>query len=224
MRRSVIAVVIAAFPVLLILGLAQSGNASHAINSTLHYSFKNDCTSGNRVDPVTVVFTNLATTDRVNQNVNAHTDLDHGATPFGAQLFGVNNTCSGQTVDKSSCAQWTCDRWHMRGRQSPVTHAIYGSTTATTPHGEDWIWADPFFWELPNCDVAGFGGNHAVDGNSPNGSGFDQAREHILSGFVAGGHVYETLFWGNTDPFVQCDGETASSNGTVYYIKISHGH
>lgn len=198
----------------------HSGQASHAINSTLHYSFKNDCTSGNRVDPVTIVFTNLATTDRVNQNVNQHTDLDHGATPFGAQLFGVNGTCSSQTVDKSSCSYWTCTRWHIRGRQSPVTHATYGSTTASTPHHEDWVWYSP--WN--NCNILGYGGNHAVDSNGPGGSGFDQGREHILSGFVSGGHVYETLFWGNTDPFVQCDGDTASSNGTVYYIKISHGH
>lgn len=185
------------------------------------FSFKDSCTTNNRVDPVTIAFTNLATTDRVNQNVNQHTDLDHGATPCGVQLFGVNGTCSGQTVDKSSCSYWTCTRWHIRGRQSPVTHATYGTTTASTPHHEDWVDWSP--WN-PNCDAPGFGGDHAVDSNGPGGSGFDQGREHIRTGFAAAGHAYETLFWGNTDPFVQCDGDTAASNGTVYYIKISHGH
>jgi len=220
MRVRTTASLLALLSLPLALALTQVGNASHAINSTLHYSFKDNCTSNGRVDPVTVVFTNLATTDRVNQNVNAHTDLDNGATPFGAQNFGVNGTCESQTVDKSSCSYWTCTRWHIRGRQSPVTHATYGSTTASTPHHEDWVWYSP--WN--NCNIYGYGGNHAVDSNGPGGSGFDQGREHILSGFVSGGHVYETLFWGNTDPFVQCDGDTASSNGTVYYIKISHGH
>ncbi len=212
MRRSILGGLLAILPALLILTFAQSGDASHAIHSTLHYSFKDDCTTANRVDPVTVVFTNLATTDRVNQNVNQHTNLDHGATPFGGQKFRVNTDCSDQTVDKSSCSFWTCTRWHIRGRQSPVTHAIYGSTTASTPHNEQWI-------ESEDCNVFGFGGNHAVFPD-----GFDQAREHIRSGFVAGGHTYETLSWGNTQNMPQCNGQLAASNGTVYYIKISHGH
>ncbi|HEU6443722.1 MAG TPA: hypothetical protein VFL61_01555 [Gaiellaceae bacterium] len=198
----------------------HSGQASHAINSTLHYSFKNgSCTTENRVDPVTIIFWNLATTDRVNQNINAHTDLDAGASPNG-QDFGYNGACLAQTVDKSSCSLIACTRFHIRGRQSTTTHATYGTTTQSTPHHEDWV--NQYF---SGC----WPGNHAVDkggvetqGGLP--SGFDQGREHILDGFAPAGHVYEINFWGNTQEFPQCDGDLAGSNGVVYYIKISHGH
>lgn len=196
-----------------LLAVAHAGQASHAINSTLHYSFKNGaCTTANRVDPVTVVFTNLATTDRVNQNVNQHTDLDHGASP-GPQHFGFSGACLEQTVDKSSCAQIACTRWHIRGRQATATHATYGTTTQSTPHHEDWIVGS-------GCGV----GNHAVDAGTGGNSGFDQGREHIFDGFIQGGHTWESSFWGNTQQFPQCDGELAASSGSVYYIKISHGH
>jgi hypothetical protein len=196
------------------LATVHSGQASHAINSTLHYSFKNGtCTEANRVDPVTIVFWNLATTDRVNQNINQHTDLDHGASP-NAQHFGTSGQCLGQTVDKSSCAQVACTRWHIRGRLAAASHAVYGTTTQSTPHHEDWV-------------LTCFPPNHAVDkGGVSEGtsSGFDQGRDHILSGFLIDGHVQETVYWGNTQEFPQCDGDLAGSLGWVYYIKISHGH
>lgn len=205
----------------------HSGQASHAINRTLHYSFKNgQCVTSNRVDPVTVVFTNLATTDRVNQNVNQHTDLDSGAS-FSPQHFGVNGGCFEQSVDKSSCGAQACTRFHIRGRQSPVTHAIYGTTTQSTPHHEDWI---PSYTD-PSCNIGipGFLGNHAVDkgGVETQGgiySGFSWGRDHIFDGFFAAGHVVEVVYWGNTQEFPQCDGDLAGSDGFVYYIKISHGH
>jgi len=206
-----------------LLAVATSGHASHAINSTLHYSFSDSsCSTASRVDPVTVVFYNLATTDRVNQNIDAHTDLDAGAS-VNPQNFGVNGVCLGQTVDKSSCAIMACTRWHIRGLQSPVTHATYGSTTQSTPHHEDWV--ESVF--NPGCNILGLFGNHAVDkGGVSSGmfSGFDQGREHIWDGFSAAGHTGELQYWGNTQEFPQCDGDLAGSNGYVRYIKISHGH
>ncbi len=205
--------------VVVLLAVIQPGKASHAINSTLHYSFKNgSCTTDNRVDPVTVVFTNLATTDRVNQNINQHTDLDHGASPNG-QHFGTSGQCLAQTVDKSSCLLIACTRWHIRGRLAAASHAIYGTTTQATPHHEDWV--DDI--QNPGC----LPGNHAVDkGGVQTGgySGFSQGRDHIFDGFFQAGHVVETVYWGNTQEFPQCDGDMAGSDGFVDYIKISHGH
>jgi hypothetical protein len=204
---------------------AHPGQASHAINGTFHYSFDGACVPDNRVDPVTVVFTNLATTARVNQNIDQHTSLDSGAS-FGPQNFYVSNSCATQTVDKSSCGIMACTRFHIRGRTSPVSHATYGTTTQATPHHEDWIEA----YTDPECNLFQFGinGNHAVDKGgvegTPGYSGFMWGRDVIFDGFFNAGHVIEGVYWGNTDEMPQCDDDLAGSDGFVYYIKISHGH
>lgn len=194
----------------------SQATGTHAISGTGHYSHRQgDCAS--RSDPVTVVFTGTATTSNVNTNLVQHTILDFGASP-NAQYYATNGNCLQQTVDRSTCAVIACTRYHIRARLAAVTNPTYGTTTQATPHHEDWVTAG-------GC---GFG-NHAVDkGGVSTGlaSGFDQGRTLIFNSFSgASGHTsISSFYWGNTQEFIQCDGDPAGSNGWVFYIPIPHGH
>jgi hypothetical protein len=97
--------------------------------------------------------------------------------------------------------------------------ASSGSDTKTVGdgHHEDWR-------EWPACGDYPTDGDHAVDANGSNGSGFDKGRRRIRDQFADGGHYVENPYWGNDHPFQQCDGEWASSNGNGARIWVGHLH
>ena len=173
------------------------------------YSYGNS-TCTDRKDPVTVFFVKHGFTSYTNDNIKHHTSLDAGSSP-GAQKFWRSGQCLSQTIDRSNCVIIVCNRKHIRGRLSAFSTSVHGWQHGTTPHVEQWK-------PLPPC-----WGNHAVNGNGPNGSGFDQGREYFRARFNPS-HGVSFYYWGNTQSMQQCNGNWAGSNGWVINIFLPHTH
>jgi hypothetical protein len=80
-------------------------------------------------------------------------------------------------------------------------------TTTGDAHHEDLV-----FFPVP-C-------GHAVDSNGGGGSGFDQGRDELETGFAAAGHATRRVWWGNTQSFKQCDGDYAASDGWTLFVEL----
>jgi hypothetical protein len=158
-------------------------------------------TTGNRVDPLNVLFRTWGTYGRALSQTQAHAGWgdENGST----QSFVDHATCSTMHGQRASASVFR-SRFHVRVRgqhQDPVL----GWTAAGDAHHEDVV---------VTC-------GHAVDSNGPEGSGFDQGRNELRSRFAGAGHAISTgNWWGNTQNFKQCDGDLAGSNGYTTYITL----
>jgi hypothetical protein len=166
----------------------------------------NACAVAQRSDPVTMIFYGFPATSRnVDSMIQRHAGWTyHTGSDQWLQSHGFCNHFDVQDADHI-----TLTRFHTRLWQMPGLDLKSRFITYATPHHEDFV-------TVGGC---GFPGNHAVDANGSQGSGFDQGRNRLTRELTAAGYsVGDVQFWGNTQTFRQCDGDDASSNGTVNWI------
>ena len=157
--------------------------------------------SGNRVDPLNVLFRTWGTYGRALSQTQSHAGWgDDGGT---AQSFVDHAACASMHGQRAS-ARVLASRFHVRVRGQHEDPAL-GWTATGDAHHEDLV----------------FPCGHAVDSNGTEGSGFDQGRNELRSRFASSGHVVSSgNWWGNTQNFKQCDGDLAGSNGYTTYITL----
>jgi hypothetical protein len=116
---------------------------------------------------------------------------------------------------------WFNSRYHVRlwFVKSTLNNEDGVVKTVGTPHHEDFIPLNA----RNACEGATSLGDHAIDQNGPEGSGFDQGRRKLAQSFRITTHKVKREFWGNTERFKQCDGGVASSEGWGVVIFMPHG-
>lgn len=207
---------------------SQGGGSAHLSENTGHpipYTHSgDDCGFFDRKDPINVVFQgDLANYVSVRAEAAAHSFwLVNG----GEEQYFLDHGDCKEMHDASASASESApvSRWHMRYLQGPQPDPTWGIYTVAAAHREDAI---PF----PDCP---FPFRHATDGNlnEPPG-GFNKGRAEVFNDWVVfpgdshPGIFHSLLFpienWDNTQPFEQCDGDIAWSDGLVYFISMSAG-
>lgn len=204
----------------LLILIAASNAAAIGIGPSGFYSFgSSGCPSDDHSDPVGALFegTQASAKNAANQ-VAEHAGWTYDTKISSNQWLWVltgeeKYGCRETNYERASAPDWQlADRYHVRLWYVPASNQE-NRRTVGTPHHEDWV-------EWPNCDK--FPGDHAIDSNGPQGSGFDQGRHALKSAFLAAGHAVTPEYWGNTANFKQCDGDYAGSDG--WGIKISLNH
>ncbi len=170
--------------------------------------------SSNRVDPVNVVFYNWGTLERAINGLETHTLWRSGGGT--TQWFLDSTGCYGM-ADQRAEDGVSHSRFHIR--LHPVAYSDLGWTTIGDAHHED-VTA---FWSGCVQDSFPYLGNHSVDKNGPDGSGFDQGRRAVRENFEAAGHSWMLQYWGNTQSIQQCDGDWASSDGQTLFMNMHQG-
>jgi hypothetical protein len=208
-----------AFVAAVLVGLAGTTAAIHAPISRAHFSTSGQyshsdsaCTSStNRKDPVMDVFYNNATAANVGTHIQHHTGWTNQE--GGTQWYKIHAdpTVCAENASTSQRASGcgSCDRTHVRFKQTYHGDATWGTTSIATPHNEQWV-------VFNGC---GYPGGHAV--YDP--WGFQDGRTMIYNNMVpAGGHTFAgSSLWGNTQEMQQCNGDWVGSvDGKVDYIRI----
>jgi hypothetical protein len=208
MRRFLALHAVAAIAMVLALGVAQPAGA-HWSPGWYTHTDSNCANNYNRIDPVSMIFYNNATPDRVGFHITYHTGW--GGTDAGGQWFKTHdspNVCvfNGSGWQRaSSCG--TCDRYHIRYADVYEWDGAYGWAVIGTPHYETYNYG-------PNC-----WGQHAVTSTSP--GGFVNARNTLYNALRNGGHA-GTMGWiGNTEPRKQCDNEYVANDGYGAYVMVT---
>ena len=198
--------------------LLAPGSSAHF--DSADYAFENStCFDSTAIDPITVVFYgDRADSQNTRTHVVHHTNWTN--TTGKKQWFLSEGFCTGDDGDQASgCG--VCTRMHLRVNQTHDRDLQGRFETVGTPHDEDMMWfqcTTGFQW--PNCKKP----CHAVDENSPDGSGFTRGRREIASTFFAGGHQRVLDNWANRRNFQQCDGQEAGNeSGAVWYVGIGPG-
>lgn len=218
-------------------GAANQGraNAGSVPSDLGEYTFENnDCSAGDRKDPINVIFTHHGFESEIKQQAINHGDWEVQGNI--TQWFSDQEGCfesEGQPASNRAGA----DRYHMRhynhkamggGQRSDPT---FGSISSAAAHHEDTISPLPHPVGHPECyaaipppPIA-----HAVDDNDEEFSfpwatvkgGYNLGREDIRKNWVEDSdHVLEnTFYWDTSQMFEQCDGGMAWSDGKVYYIR-----
>jgi hypothetical protein len=189
--------------------LIGSPASAHFDSSGKYTHANNQCNEGSRVDPVNVVFYTWGTFGRAENQIQAHAGWFNAQ--GSDQYFADHGSCNLFHTQRAS-GDSDDTRFHVRVRgQHSDPNPSLNWTAMGDAHHEDWV---------PSCDF--FTGGHAVDSNSedPSGSGFDQGRTELayLMGFY--GHTYYYTWWGNTQNFLQCDGDLAGSDGNTAFIQL----
>lgn len=191
----------------------QGGGSAHlniASGHPITYTHEgSDCAFGERKDPLNVVFHGIRG-DYVTVRAHASEHGGWGRTGGAAQFFLDHGECKRMDDGSASNANIPPQpRFHMRYLQGPQADPGLGIYTLAAAHHESSF--------------------HSVDGNinEPPG-GFNRGRNDILKNWVMfpGAHPHlltETQFWGNTQHFLQNDGEFAWSDGFVYLITMPAG-
>jgi hypothetical protein len=200
MSRSIAAAVVA-LPALLLLGAPRLALAHFDTGDRYTHS---GCpaTASNRVDPINVVFTDWGTWGRTVSQIESHAGWR--ATSGSTQFFADHGGCYTMHAQRASGEG---SRFHVRVRGQHADSSLGWIATGGAHH------EDVVLFPVP-C-------GHAVDSSGPGGSGFDQGRDQLERSFaVAGGHLVERLWWGNTQSFRQCDGDYAASDGWTAFIEL----
>lgn len=179
--------------------------AAHFDNTDKYTHGGCPASSGNRVDPLNIVFWDWGTYDRALSQIVAHAGwFDNGGS---SQSFVDHSTCYAMHGQRASGGV-SSSRFHIRVRGQHSDTSLRWTATGDAHH-EDLVVTC-----LPS-------GAHAVDSNGPNGSGFDQGRNELRTRFANAGHSISTNnFWDNTQNFKQCDGDLAGSNGYTTFIQL----
>ena len=180
------------------------------------------CDYFSRKDPINIVFQgDLGDYVSVRTEAGAHSFWL--VTGGGKQEFLDHGEC--KKMDDASASAGDAapiSRWHMRFLQGPQPDATWGTYTVAAAHREDSV-------PWPSCSKFPWG--HAVDGNlnEPPG-GFNKGRAEIYNDWVVypgdwhPGRSHSIQWpienWDKTQPFDQCDGDTAWSDGLVYFITM----
>lgn len=178
-----------------------------------HYSHSTDaCTqSTNRVDPVMDAFHEDATATKMRTHVEHHTLwTNQQGSPQVYKTHSNPTVCAeNSTLSQRASACGSCDRYHIRFRQTYHSDATWGITSIGTPHQEDWITGQ-------GCGITG---GHAV----VYPYGFQNGRTVIYNKMVAqGAHPFGgSATWGNTQSLKQCNDTWVSSlDGKVDFIMV----
>lgn len=169
--------------------------------------------SGNRVDPVTVVWYYDALVTRIKNHIESHLGWTNAS--GSGQWFKVDENpeeCvvggGDGSVSQRASAGGSSTRNHVRYAVSYNSwDPTFGQAGFGTPHYETYnTWS---------C----FPGGHAV--SSPDG--FNTARNVLVNSFLAAGHTnggYQN--WNNSQRMLQCDDEYAwNTDGRAYFVRIS---
>jgi hypothetical protein len=209
--RRVRAAAVATTVVLALGALAAAEAGAHF--SFGHYTYKERNSNGCRhhVDPInTVFYGSKAFARSTKSNIIHH--MGWHDTSGSTQYFATHGVCYGMDFQRAS-GGGSDTRFHIRGKQGKDKDSKGRYETVGDAHHEDHV-------RDFGCGL--IDGNHAVDSNGSNGSGFDQGRRQIARRFKKQGHPVKYKRWGNTEKFKQCDGDTASSNGLVAWILVNH--
>ena len=158
-----------------------------------------------QVDPINFVFWESGSSPSALSNIAAHAGWTN--TSGSTQYFSDHGTCRSMDGQRAS-ACGTCTRFHVRVEAVADADPTWGVTSRGDAHHEDFVWY---------C-------GHAVDSNGASGSGFDQGRRELRQRLEAGGHGWQSRYWGNTRNFRQCDGDYAGSDGYTVFARIGHPH
>ena len=196
-----------------VIGGTQLDAAAHYVRPKYTWSGDSwDC--GHRIDPINVVFRGSnAYFGRVFDHVKYHNWGDHE--DGSRQWLRDHGQCSDMNGQLASRAAYR-GRFHIRLWQRIHPDPDGRTLTVGDAHHED----------VSNQDGISPAPCHAVDQGTvenprPNGSGFDWGRRRMEDLFSAShAHRIVNKPWGNTDPFRQCDGEYAGSNGTALLITM----
>jgi hypothetical protein len=179
------------------------------------YSFSsNNCMT--RVDPVTIVFYNAATTQNVHSHANHHGWTYHDN--LGSTQHFFEHACASQDDQSADGAFVDFNgRFHMRNTRNGDIDYLMGEYSIATPHHE---FNDPD----PDCL-----GAHAVKANQDDNDmsdgygGFAEGREEVCLDFVVNSdHHYfgGNRGWDNMEMMEQCNGKMAWNDGFVHLIQI----
>ncbi|MGV1049703.1 MAG: LamG domain-containing protein [Solirubrobacterales bacterium] len=142
--------------------------------------------------------------------------------PQGMQIRqdGGGYQCEGEDASRAEAKEIGFNsRFHIRLWFVPSTLGQPEVKTIGTPHHEDFV--SPA--QNSGCKGKTGFGNHAIDENGAEGSGFDKGRRRLAAAFRLTTTKLKREFWGNTEKFPQCDGGVASSNGWGVVIYLPHG-
>lgn len=190
-------------------GVNASGASAHLSTGGQYAHVTSSCaaTEADRTDPVMDVFYNNATSSNVASHVQHHTGWTNQT---GSNQWWVTHTSPSFCLQNASSEQraigcGTCDRYHVRFKQTYHGDATWGITALATPHEEIWLPAQ--------CHVV----------TSP--YGYQNGRTIIYNSLVAnGGHAFAgSSYWGNTQLQRQCDGAASSVrniDGRVDFVRI----
>ena len=188
---------------------APSRGDAHFVQSS--YAFgANGCTVEQRSDPVTMIFYgSLGTAAYSDATVRSFAGWTWRT--GNDQWLQSHGLCNQFNFQDASAI--TLTRYHVRLWQMPGLDLKDRYVTYATPHHEDFVIGG-------GCGIPG---NHAIDANGSQGSGFDQGRTQL--GTIIG-RTYplgDIQNWQNTQTFRQCDGDLASSNGLVLWYRLGSG-
>jgi hypothetical protein len=191
---------------LVVAGVLVGGQPGSAHLQTYPYTLST-CPAAydSQVDPINTVFWDSGSSSWALANIAAHAGWAN--TSGSTQYFSDHGTCRIMDGQRAS-ACGLCDRFHVRVEAIADSDESWGVTSRGDAHHEDLVWY---------C-------GHAVDANGPSGSGFDQGRRELRQLLEAGGHGWQSRYWGNTRNFRQCDGDYAGSDGYTVFVRIGHTH
>lgn len=170
--------------------------ASHADALNIRwYSYQSPCYTAK--DPITVIFDTNAYFDWIDGSIYSHTGWS--GTGSSAQYFETGGYCNANNGDRASGSG---DRYHIRFKQGNGIDPVYGVYGVGTPHYE-----------------TSEGCGHVVRKTIDGWSGFDMGRQHMAS-VMWDHHAGYMQYRGNAAAMVQCNGDTAASNGNVLYLYI----
>ena len=201
---------------------ARADQLSGVVSS--EYAFGNGDCSGGASDPIGVLFRGKrAGVSNVARETEAYTGWEWAENP---NKQGVKVNTGGEykcrETDAARASQTDVlplNRNHVRF--IPATFGTSDLKTVGTPHHEDFVVHNPLGGD--HCQQEFINGNHAVDSNGKEGSGFDVGRQRLKRAFRDYDHKVEPEKWGNTESFEQCDEDFAASDGWGVTIWINTG-
>jgi hypothetical protein len=180
------------------------------------YSYQSDSPAclghGDRIDPITIVATHYPPV-YIQDHVVHHGFGVSGGIDQDFREWTQSDGCTASEINLAAGSG--SSRWHIRGHQQ-VDRDIH-------PHRSLYVIAGM----TPHWDQSVPGCGHQVPedyyGDGSMVSGFDAARIHVRSQWLASGHhiQMDVQVWDNTLEIEQgCNGWMPESNGVVYFLSL----
>jgi len=210
---------------LLVAGSARADTPAYGVGPSGPYAYGSDDCSGGLSDPIGVIFKGKrGGPSNVSAKIRAYTGwgYDENGGAQGVKVKQKDGTYKCRSTDRSRAEApeyVPASRYHVRLWGVPATYETSVIKTVGTPHHEDWKTVSP---QNPDCTGKTGLGNHAVDQNGKDGSGFDKGRHQLKWKFEDYGYNPEVEEWGNSEVFKQCDDGWAGSDGWGITIVINN--
>lgn len=158
------------------------------------YSYIKKDSTATQKEPINVLFTIGGTLSASNDHIWHHLSWSD-AICSGTQYFQDHGVWQAQQGTRASGGWCDAVRYHIRlNQQDDDGGAGYGTFTMGPVHYED---------RPGGC----YDLNHRV-------VSFNLARDEVNNKFTTW-HTAEWVYWGNTDPYTQCDGTSRQSDGWI---------